>query len=165
MPVALSGAAARGVYHQLKGEAMDHLRVEAPCHLLYRDAVGALVERVCQRLEEEGAQSGLGYQVISAFNEAFNNLAIHAGSQRVEVLVEVSPTELALELRDEGPPYDYDDVPLPELDELPESGLGIYIMRSFMTSVHYTPRRDGGQNVLRMVRTLTDDPAAGQEGR
>jgi serine/threonine-protein kinase RsbW len=143
----------------------DHLRIEAPCHLLYRDAVGALIERVCQRLEEEGAQAGLGYQVVSAFNEAFNNLAIHAGSERVEVRVEVSPAELALELRDEGPPYDYDEVPPPDLDALPESGLGIYIMRSFMTTVCYTPRTDGGTNVLRMVRTLTDDPAAGREGR
>lgn len=135
----------------------DCLRIDVPCTLLYRDSVGALILQICERLEREGAEAGMAYQVLSAFNEAFNNVALHAGNGRpVQVMVELGDKELAIEMRDEGPPFDYDDVPPPDLDELPESGLGIFIMRSFMTRVQYTPRTEGAPNILRMVRALTD---------
>lgn len=134
----------------------DCVRIVVPCRLLYRDSVGALILQICERLEREGAEAGMAYQVVSAFNEAFNNAALHAGDGSVQVMVELSEEELAIEMHDEGPPFDYDSVPPPELDELPESGLGIFIMRSFMTRVQYTPRTDGAPNILRMVRALTD---------
>jgi serine/threonine-protein kinase RsbW len=133
---------------------MDRLRIEVPCLLKYRDAAGALIAQICGRLEQSGADTGLRDQVISAFNEAFNNLAMHSGrTAPVLIDVEVSEGELAIEMRDRGRPFNYDEVPPPDLDMLPESGLGLFIMRSFMT-VDYRPGHTGEENVLRMVRQL-----------
>jgi serine/threonine-protein kinase RsbW len=50
-------------------------------------------------------------------------------------------------------------VPNPDLDSLPESGLGIFIMRSCMDDVTYV---SGAPNVLSMTKFLVhDDDAAG----
>jgi serine/threonine-protein kinase RsbW len=140
---------------------VEHVTIVLPCDLRYRDAAAALIREVCERLEREGEERGLGHQVVSAFNEAFNNLSLHgpgAGRARspvVEVELVLGAGELAIELRDQGDPFDYDDVTPPDLDQLPESGLGIFIMRSFMSEVCYTPRDgESTKNVLRMVRAL-----------
>lgn len=137
----------------------ERISVVLPCDLRYRDAIGAMIREVCARLEHEGAEPGLGHQVISAFNEAFNNLSLHGdegprpGPVEVELLL--SAEQLAIEIRDLGEPFNYNDVSAPDLDELPESGLGIFIMRSFMSEVHYEPRSNAtGKNRLRMIRVL-----------
>lgn len=138
---------------------MDRLSIIVPCDLRFRDSVGALIHHVCQRLEQEGVEPGLSYQVVSAFNEAFNNLAQYAYEPTrpgvVEVHLELTPTQIALELRDTGRTFDFQAVESPDLTELPESGLGIFIIRSFMTDVIYRPGAGDGQpNQLRMIRTL-----------
>lgn len=143
----------------------DRLSIVVPCALRCRDAVGALIQQVCQRLEANGARAGTGYQVLSAFNEAFNNLAKHAypaGEGEVEIELQILPDRLVLELRDSGEPFDFGEVEQPDLDALPERGLGVYIIRSFMNEVDY--RTAGDHNVLRMVRHLSasgDPPAQG----
>ena len=134
---------------------MDRLRIELPCQLIYRDAIGSLIAEICERLEQEGADEGLKDQVVSAFNEAFNNLALHSGStSEVRIIIEIGELEMAIEMRDCGQPFNYSEVHAPDLDDLPESGLGVFIMRSFMTVVDYHPGQGGQENVLRMVRQL-----------
>jgi len=134
----------------------DRISIVLPCDLRYRDAVGAMIQQVCRRLEHEGAEPGLGHQVLSAFNEAFNNLSLHGEEPApLEVDLDVDGSTLAIEIRDEGEPFNYNEVAAPDLDELPESGLGIFIMRSFMSEVLYEPREGGrGKNRLRMIRDL-----------
>ena len=55
-----------------------------------------------------------------------------------------------------------------DLHDLPESGFGIFIIRSFMNEVRYEPKIDGRTNVLRMIKYLNaqthpvrTDPAQG----
>lgn len=148
---------------------MDHLSIAVPCDLRFRDAVGALIQNVCQHLESEGAEPGLGYHVVSAFNEAFNNLVQYAYEPTrqgiVEVHLELDPKQIVVELRDTGQAFDFETVESPDLTELPESGLGIFIIRSFMTEVIYRPgARDGQPNQLRMIRTLGGRPGRAAQG-
>jgi serine/threonine-protein kinase RsbW len=134
----------------------DRLHIEVPNRLVYRDSVGALILQICERLEREGSETGMAFQVVSAFIEAFNNVALHSTDGVVQVMVELSEAELHIEMRDEGPPFDYTSIPMPNLDDLPESGLGVFIMRSFMTRVDYSPRTERTPNILRMVRALSE---------
>jgi anti-sigma regulatory factor (Ser/Thr protein kinase) len=138
----------------------DRLFITTPSDLRYRDAVGALIQQICSRLRPEDKGRTLGFQVISAFNEAFNNLCRYAYVDQdrgeIEILLEIHLDELVIELRDEGRVFDFDSVEMPDLMEMPESGLGIFIIRSFMTEVEYRPGTDGAKNVLRMVRTLDE---------
>jgi serine/threonine-protein kinase RsbW len=52
-------------------------------------------------------------------------------------------------MTDTGQSFDPDTIGPPELDELPEGGMGLFIMRSFMDEVDYHP---GPPNVLRLKK-------------
>lgn len=117
-----------------------------------------MIQQICTRLEQDGADPGLGVQVLSAYNEAYNNLAQHAYAPErkgtIDLLMEVTPTRLALVFKDSGESFDFDAVDAPDLRALPESGLGIFIMRAFMNEIRYEPKIDGRTNVLRMTKYL-----------
>jgi anti-sigma regulatory factor (Ser/Thr protein kinase) len=91
--------------------------------------------------------------VVSAFGEAFNNVAIHGfrGQPPGSVDIEISWTEeqIVIQMSDSGRSFDPDAVPELALDDLPEGGMGIFIMRSFMDEIEYEA---GPPNVLRMVK-------------
>ncbi|HEX7598493.1 MAG TPA: ATP-binding protein, partial [Polyangia bacterium] len=56
-----------------------------------------------------------------------------------------------ISMEDFGASFDPAAAPVPELDAMPESGLGIYIMRSFMDEVTY---RAGRPNVLILSKRI-----------
>ena len=101
-------------------------------------------------------------QVVSAFGEAFNNIAIHgyvdgrAGD--VDIEIDVTGSELRICVRDTGKSFDPSGVPPPE--ELPERGMGIFIIRSFMDDVTYEVGSAGSPNVLRIMKQWTGAGAA-----
>ena len=135
--------------------------VTVPIHLDFRDPVGAMIRNVCARLEASGRlRAGTGDQVISAFNEAFNNLAIHGaatvtGEPRCQIEVEVSVEQLVLRLKDRGRGFDIEaERPDPTVSEPGEGGYGLHIIRSFMSEVRYMLGVNGEANVLTMVRGL-----------
>jgi serine/threonine-protein kinase RsbW len=142
----------------------DQLFLVVPCDLRYRDAIGALVQKICHNLEQHGEESGFTFQVLSAFNEAFNNLAQYAaaGSTEIEIMIQISEQQLILEFKDHGPPFSYQDVQAPRLEDLPESGLGIFIMRSFMSEICYIPGVGGEKNTLRMIKKLKRGESSSQ---
>lgn len=61
-------------------------------------------------------------------------------------------------MTDTGHSFDPDTVGPPVLDQLPEAGMGLFIMRSFMDEIAY---QAGPPNVLRMVkrRSSADEPS------
>lgn len=135
-------------------------RFVLPARLEYRDAARAFLAFICEQLESRQALAGdVGHRVISAFVEAYNNAVIHAyhglppgavGS--IEVEMKVSKDKLLLCVIDHGKSFAPDNVPTPDLDALPEGGLGLFIIRSFMDQVRY--ERVGDKNVLTMEKIL-----------
>ena len=65
----------------------------------------------------------------------------------VTVIVKTEAKYLEVEMRDTGASFDPDKVPVPDLAGLPESGMGLFIMRSFVDELSYAP---GDPNVLIM---------------
>ncbi len=135
----------------------EEFRFVMPGRLEYREAARAFLSFVCERLSHRsGLSQDVGYRVISAFVEAYNNAVIHAykGEREgpVEVELSVRPDRLRLRIIDEGAGFTPAAVPEPDLDALPEGGMGLFIMRSFMDNVEYT--RDGDRNVLVMDKAL-----------
>ena len=139
-----------------------HLRV--PGTLRYRDLAVRVVGSACKLVGATDMDTGpfrinsdWDNQVVSAFGEAFNNAAIHSYSAAskpgdVEIEVDTGPTYITIRLLDFGSSFDPDAVPSPDLDTLPESGLGLFIIRSFMDEVTYAP---GSPNVLSMTKHLS----------
>lgn len=131
-----------------------NVRVEVPGELAYRHVVLRAVEAVCEvaikRMgRREDLADGFTHQVVSAVGEAFNNVAVHCYRNRqtdiVRMAMSIEADRLILVLEDYGSSFDPLSARLPDLAELPESGLGIFIMRSLMDEVSY---RAGSPNKL-----------------
>jgi serine/threonine-protein kinase RsbW len=90
---------------------------------------------------------------VSAFGEAFNNIALHsyrAGPPGdVDIEIESEEDRIVIRLMDTGTSFDPASVTPPDMEDLPESGMGLFIMHSFMDEVDYRP---GSPNVLRLAK-------------
>ncbi len=99
-------------------------------------------------------------QVVSAVGEAFNNVVRHAYAGRksgsVELRIVTRRGYVRIEIRDWGASFDPTGVPPPAFDTLPESGLGLYIMQSFMTMAY----RPGRPNLLTLSKRYLDRASA-----
>jgi serine/threonine-protein kinase RsbW len=140
--------------------------VKLPGLLDYRDLAIRMVASACKlvesdRADRDGAASAadreFDAQVISAFGEAFNNVALHSYASRggdLEIEIEPGIAKITIRLKDYGKSFDIDAVPRPDLDSLPESGLGLFIIRQCMDKVTYTI---GQPNVLTMTKFLVQE--------
>jgi serine/threonine-protein kinase RsbW len=96
-----------------------------------------------------------------ALTEACTNSVQHAYQDgrvgTVEILYELEPDRLAVEVADQGPGFEVaEDANGGDPDaELSESGLGIAIIRALADEVEIGPRDDGGSR-LRFVKLLTE---------
>lgn len=144
------------------------IRLRVPGMLKYRDLAVRTVAAVCKLAYDdrgpEARKPGPNFdeEVVSAFGEAFNNIAIHGYKGRppgdVEIEMHLTNDRLVIRLIDYGLSFDINAVKEPDLAALPENGLGIFIIKSFMDAVAYTP---GQPNVLSMTKYLTGDDALG----
>jgi len=151
------------------------IRLSIPGTLAYRAVAVRVVAEAC-RLVSAPARDGdgdgpaafdtnAGYDLrhpfdaefVSAFAEIYNNIAIHAyqrrGGGEVELAIFVDPRarNLTLEIRDHGEAFDLATVASPDLDSLPEGGMGIHIARALLDQVDYQP---GPPNLWRLTKHL-----------
>lgn len=140
-------------------EADGHMGViglRVPGAIGYRHLAIRLVSTACKMaLESEldGVDPNFEPEVVSAFGEAFNNVAVHGyrdlPAAPVQIEVGWDSERLVITMIDTGRTFDPDTVAPPNLDDLPESGMGIFIMKACMDEVEYRP---GPPNVLRLVK-------------
>jgi serine/threonine-protein kinase RsbW len=130
----------------------------------YRDVVLRAVSAACKvgahqmGLADEAAQ-GLSVAAISAVGEAFNNIALHGYAGRdpgiVRIELNMDAAGLRVRLEDHGRSFDPTSVAHPDLAALPESGMGVFILRSLMDEVDYAP---GDPNTMTMLKRIGDRP-------
>lgn len=80
--------------------------------------------------------------MVSAVSEAFNNVAIHAYGARTgtaDLEMEIGHGTLTVRLLDFGKSFDPAVQTLPDLDGLPESNMGLYIVRASVDEFSYVP--------------------------
>lgn len=104
-----------------------------------------------------------GEDLIAALTEALNNAVFHAhrGDERlpIEVRVTVDRDVMTIDVIDCGPtplpdwaltPPDESPYDVADLDNLPESGLGMYIIHKATDAVEYSVGE--GRNTLRLIK-------------
>jgi len=127
--------------------------------------VGLLINSACRFL---GLDETEAYQMELCVVEAVNNTIRHAyrgqAGHEVAVSAAISPDRLEFSVRDRGSPISEDDLAVLRreasatdcdpfaLDQLPEGGIGLEIMREVMDQVDYESR--GGVNCLRMTKRI-----------
>ncbi|TMJ94300.1 MAG: ATP-binding protein [Actinobacteria bacterium] len=94
-----------------------------------------------------------------ALTEACTNSVRHAYGEGanggvVEIVYELHPHSLAIEVTDNGHGFDPDSPPR-DGEPLAEGGLGISIIRAIADEVQIGPRPDGAGSRLRFIKTLT----------
>jgi serine/threonine-protein kinase RsbW len=133
------------------------IRIQMPARLLHRDLVLRSVAAACKLVSTRGENPALAEfrtQVVTSVGEAFNNIVLHSYADRedgiVEIDIQTGPDAISIEFRDWGESFDPNTVPLPDLDNLPESGLGIFIIKTLM-EISYEA---GEPNVFKLSKKL-----------
>ncbi len=116
-------------------------------------------------MEQEASQQELDEnfadKIVSAVGEAFNNIVLHAyaGSHRgkVDIEIEIQSDAVTVRLSDTGKGFEPMDEPDPELDSLPESQLGLYIMKKFVDDLTYREGIPPMPNVMTLTKRLFPD--------
>jgi serine/threonine-protein kinase RsbW len=150
--------------------------LRVPGELRHRDVALRTVAAACKLVREQNGSAPatprdaakldltdeFDAQVVSAFSEAFNNIAIHAYAGKggdVQIELEPRADRMTIHLREYGRSFDPEAVPAPKLDETPEGGLGMFIIHAFVDEFIYQP---GQPNVWRMTKYVKRRrPAAG----
>lgn len=126
------------------------IRERVPGRLEYRDLAIRVVASACRLVPN--VNDDFVHAVISATSEAFNNVVLHGYGcdiGDIEIEVAVGDDRLTICLLDWGRSLDLEAVPPPDLESLPQLGLGVFIMRAFMDHVSYAP---GSPNRLSMTK-------------
>ena len=123
------------------------------------------VMRAAEALERLGQERQVGEKTLFgltlALEECGSNIVNHAlrrdALQTFRVSLEHSGNALIIELRDRGPEFDPTKAPAIEAeandDNRPPGGWGIQLVRRYTDEVRYM--REGGENVLRLIKRLS----------
>lgn len=129
--------------------------ITVPGEIEYRGLVLRAVAMICKIACANDAQTEtVCNEVVSAVGEAFNNAVLHAyADSRGEICLTVSfdSSQIAVELSENGAAFALDGVPELTCEEPQETGMGLFIIRSFVDSLSYTA---GPPNQLRMIKRL-----------
>jgi len=141
------------------------IRLSVPGSLFYRDLVLRVVESSCKLVQpaldgvQDARQRGddFEHELVSAFGEAFNNVAIHGYRDRplgeVRIEIEPEPGKLTLRIFDWGRAFDPTAAAPNAPPNLSESKMGLYIIHSFADELRYTAGVAPDQpNLLELVK-------------
>jgi serine/threonine-protein kinase RsbW len=121
--------------------------------------VGTSINKLCSLLYlTKGECADIELCVVEAVNNAVKHAYENQGGNDVEIVFTIESDRLLIDILDSGkgmemekiqePVFDVDDV-----ESIPESGMGIHIIRSIMDEVSYI-REHGKKNRLTMTRYL-----------
>jgi serine/threonine-protein kinase RsbW len=138
------------------------VRLEVPASIECRDIVLRAVSSACRLIASGRTRhwrsSDFHNAVVTAVGEAYNNIVLHGYAGRPPGLVQMEiasyPDAMRIAIMDTGTSFDPSQTEPPDLAALPESGLGIFMMRSMVDEITYVA---GTPNVLVLVKRL-DEP-------
>jgi serine/threonine-protein kinase RsbW len=130
---------------QLNLNGLYKLDLPAEVHVLpvISDTLTAILKQVEAIAEPETTI----YNVVLSVHEICTNIIEHAYGQqggRIELIIQVnnSSGQLAIDLYDTGRPFTPEDVPEPDLDDVPIRGYGLFIVYQLMDQVSYSSDPD-----------------------
>ena len=141
------------------------IRLEVPGKIECRDMVLRTVSSACKLIIPDTGVGSARYSeftahMVSAVGEAYNNIVLHGYAGRipgsVQVQIENCREWMRVMIKDTGTSFDPSKALPPDLETLPESGMGVFIMRSFVDEVAYVA---GPPNVLTLLKRLDGNDA------
>lgn len=103
-----------------------------------------------------------------ATTEACTNVIKHAykfnEAMSFDLEIRTSLDVFVVEVFYEDPEFVPDKIPVPDLKEIKEGGLGVFIIRSIMDHVDYQTDQQSGKVKLLMVKILNQEASIGGQG-
>jgi serine/threonine-protein kinase RsbW len=133
------------------------VQLDIPADHRWLSIVSACVAELLGSVEGIHDRDRTVYGLQLAVHEACTNIIDHAYGGPCEGRIAIalslcSGRELIVELRDTGEAFDMDATPMPDLDKPQVHGYGLFLIRSLVDSVTYTPLPSG--NTWRLARQL-----------
>ncbi len=125
----------------------NHQQLELPSSMEALHIMEKLIETICSTYKLSEDHYG---NVLVGVTEAVNNAIYHGNksdpNKKVHVGFETTPDKLTFSVTDEGPGFDFNNLPDPTDPENLEkpSGRGIFLMKHLADSVSFT---DNGRSV------------------
>ena len=137
----------------------------AVCKLVGSEALAALGQDVTLDPDHLGAldlSNEFDALMVSAFSEVYNDICLHgyaATTGAIDIEMKPSHDDLAIHITEHGAIFDVSKVKPPDLDGLPESGLGIFIVESCVDEFFYRP---GPPNTWILRKRLDEGASVGR---
>jgi serine/threonine-protein kinase RsbW len=151
-------SAARRPLQNAPDASCTHAAFRLPASIEHRHLALNLLSTLIDHVVAEDLQ--FRYEMLTAFGEAFNNIVRHGYSGRsdgmVDVETDLSPEQVTVRLIDTGIEVDFSRVVPPDLESMPEGGMGVFIMYALVDKVEY---HGGAVNVLSLTKRTSSEPA------
>jgi serine/threonine-protein kinase RsbW len=132
----------------------DLVKLDLPANYRSLSVLSACIRELLVHVEGLNPDAKLIYGVQLAAHEVCTNIVEHAYGMapdaRINVAITLAPTprRIEIELLDHGKPFDMAAIAEPDLSEPREEGYGLYLIRTLMDEVSYTPHASGNRWTL-----------------
>ena len=123
-------------------------------------ALTEILDNIGSLLRHHGVPEDLVSDIELAVDEAITNCILHGyggeGTGTIHLALNLLPDRVTMTIEDQGAPFDptaFEPKPTEgDIADRVPGGLGIILIRNVMDEITY--RRDGGNNILHMVKLL-----------
>lgn len=127
--------------------------------------VGVTINRLCALTLSQTACNEVELAVVEAVNNCIEHAYRNQDGHRISVELELGDEMVSIEIQDSGDPLDpalVENVKVngmafdpDDLDNLPEGGMGWFLINSMMDEVHYVSTAE--HNVLSLRKRFSED--------
>lgn len=138
---------------------MQEFTIRFPSEIRYLHLATSFCRELCAKVPHKGKLEAFLKDMELCISEACTN-AIQYGTKSSEsgyisVSFSLYPDRVVIRIGDRGVGFDLEEIPVPDLDNHPERGYGLYIIKAKMDEVRYVRDREG--NYLEMTRLFPGD--------
>jgi serine/threonine-protein kinase RsbW len=130
--------------------AMLNYSIEIPASLESLRIAASFTDAVLRELPDMPDRDRLLHDLALVTSEAMTNAIRHGEKAGISVRLaySLSPGQIVITVTDHGCGFDPSAIDLPDFEEHPEGGYGIYIMKSIMDEIRYEKTVSGNNLIL-----------------
>ena len=137
-----------------QGKLMEEIRLTFPRKVSYLRFATSFSKQICQQIEECLEDKSLTSDIELCVSEACTNAIKYGQSIKREDVIslyfQIHKDKLIIKVQDKGSGFNLNSLPDPDIENLPDGGYGLYIIRSKMDDVRYSRTERG--NFLTMIK-------------
>ena len=121
------------------------ISLEIPADFKYLNVLGACIGAMIERETGRDKSDPTVYRIKLAAHEIFTNIVEHAygntrGRIKVDLSWSVQAAQFSIDFYDQGNSFSMPEVTLPNSEDLPTRGYGLYLVHRLMDHVDYNPK-------------------------